>query len=1012
MLNKRRNLSLLSVLFTLIFVRYYKRNKQKLLPVLRTNYISDIFKQTLLALVLTVFCCNIAFGQAVDGWEKYYGIEAGFSLGYDCLQNEDEGFIIVGEAGIGNSYMVRTNPDGMIHWENTYDLVSNVLNHSFKAVTRVTDGFVAVGYSEATGGGSNDVFIVKVDEDGEVIWTKTYGSGEDEEAFDVVATIDNELAVVGFSELANGSRNVYLLKLDAAGELIWENTYGTDDYDDEGYAIIEIDNADLVITGKTEVNTGVSQTLFLQVAPNGDEILFNQISNGDVGNDIVAAIEGGYTIAGSVASDAVILHLDDSNNFDWSKTYGGDNSDVFNALVQANDGDYIFAGFTETSALDIQAYGVKTDINGFTDNADEWEKEYGSTSDFKLEGFETVVKTFDRGFAFVGNAGDALDFNPVLQNMYTAKVNNLGALYSNYIIGKVFLDLDGSNDFTPGDEPVEGWIVEAISEEQICYGTSNIDGDYTILTDTGMYDIIVRKPNDYWNSPSTIGFNIPNPNDTFDIDFAVQELEVCTDLEVDISTSALVPGEAAQYTLTLCNDGTSTAIDPYVDVEFDEAFTINGVSETFSINGNVLRIDPDNLDLEPLECKIITIDVTLSSDLIEGETHSMKAHAYPDEICGANSGDGSHLEVRAECVGNDVNLIIKNTGLQAMSAATDFIIVEDMVMFNLPEQVGPLQPNEEILVPRTANGSTYRICVNQTPGHPGDSRPTAAIEGCVAGGGSFTTGFVNQFTEDDYDHFLSVDCQENVNALSPNESRGYPKGYNSVTDSQIKNEISPCIDLKYIHRFQNTGPDTAIRVVIQDTLSRFLDPASVRPGASSHDYRMEVYGCGILRFTFDNIFLPGSSTDPQASQVFVKYRVSQRPSNPAGAIVDNSAAAYFDYKASVHTDSIYHTIADDCPKQSYVDIDTTTHAIYLENVEDVNIFPNPFQDIMTVEIIGDVQLDNASFIVYDLRGRLVRRATFTGKTFTFNRETMASGMYVYLIEAEGQMVSTGKIIVQ
>ncbi|MFK7808722.1 MAG: T9SS type A sorting domain-containing protein, partial [Saprospiraceae bacterium] len=351
-------------------------------------------------------------------------------------------------------------------------------------------------------------------------------------------------------------------------------------------------------------------------------------------------------------------------------------------------------------------------------------------------------------------------------------------------------------------------------------------------------------------------------------------------------------------------------------------------------------------------------------------------------------------------------------GPEAMSVATDFVIIEDHVMLDIPPTVGPLLAGESIEFPRAANGSTYRIFANQTPDHPGDSRPTTAIEGCVAGGGSFSTGFVNQFSEDDYDHFLSVDCQENTNASSPNESRGYPKGYNSVTDSQTKNEISKCIDLKYIHRFQNTGPDTAIRVVIQDTLSRFLDPASVRPGASSHDYVMEVYACGILRFTFDNIFLPGSSTDPQASQVFVKYRVSQRPNNPAGAIVDNSAAIYFDYQAPIKTDSIYHTIADGCAYEDYVDMDSTSHAIYLEAVQDVNLFPNPFQEEMMVEIIADIQMKDAAFKVYDLTGRLVRRETFSGNTFQFSRNNMTAGMYVYLIEMDGQKVSSGKIVVQ
>ena len=205
-----------------------------------------------------------------------------------------------------------------------------------------------------------------------------------------------------------------------------------------------------------------------------------------------------------------------------------------------------------------------------------------------------------------------------------------------------------------------------------------------------------------------------------------------------------------------------------------------------------------------------------------------------------------------------------------------------------------------------------------------------------------------------------------------------------------------------------TGPDTAIRVVIQDTLSRFLDPASVRPGASSHDYCMEVYACGILKFTFENILLPSSSTDPQASQLFVKYRLSQRPGNPAEAIVDNSAAIYFDYKAPIKTDSIYHTITETCTFQDNVSI--SSQGIYLQEVEKVNVFPNPAHEQMTVQIITEANLEDTELVLFDRLGREVRRESFEGKQFVFYTEDMASGLYFYKILTAGQSLSVGKVV--
>ena len=67
---------------------------------------------------------------------------------------------------------------------------------------------------------------------------------------------------------------------------------------------------------------------------------------------------------------------------------------------------------------------------------------------------------------------------------------------------------------------------------------------------------------------------------------------------------------------------------------------------------------------------------------------------------------------------------------------------------------------------------------------------------------------------------------------------------------------------------------------------------------------------------------------------------------------------------------------------------------------------------MTVEIIADIQLQNAAFKVYDLTGRMVRKELFSGNTFQFSRNDMTAGMYVYLIEMDGQKVSSGKMVVQ
>ena len=762
-------------------------------------------------------------------------------------------------------------------------------------------------------------------------------------------------------------------------------------------AITELANGELAITGYTELNNNVPQALLLRTEANGDLISFEDVQGADYGTDILEAIDGGFVLAGYTTNqDAIAIKLSETGGIEEINAYGGDFLDAFYSVTYAHDKQgYLFAGTNEVSNSSTQAYMVRTDLQGDT-IAIGWEKTFGKNLPLHTASYNASVTTFDGGYFAVGASKKAFGFN---QSFYLTKTSDEGDVYSNYVKGRVFYDLDNSNDFSSGDEPIEGWVVEATSNKPTAFGTSHSDGNYTVLVDTGTYNIKVRQPNEYWTSISLSQLNFTNPCDTFYLDFPIQVSNPCPDMEVDIATAALSPGGNANYMLTLCNDGSTTATEPYVDVDFDEAFTILEASEDFIIlSSGILRFE-ELEDLAPLDCIKIEIKTILDAGLVEGETHCVKAHAYPDVFCNTNWNEAS-LEVTAECVGDEVKFSIVNNGGQ-ISAASDFIIVEDMVMLSTP--LPPVGIGEEYIVPKTANGATYRLIVPQEPGHPGDSRPSVAIEGCVAGGGTFSTGFVNFFDEDDYDHFLSVDCQENTLAVVPNESRGYPKGYDS------NHEISNCIDLKYIHRFQNTGPDTAIRVVIQDTLSPLLDPATVRPGASSHNYSMEVYGNGILKFTFENILLPNSSTDPDGSQVFVKYRVSQKPDNPAGAILHNSAAIYFDYHAPVKTDSIYHTIKG-CDLESFVMVSNTE--IHWPGIEDIRVYPNPFHNRATLEIIGNVTLLQTEMVIRDLQGRVVQRTPFQGNTYQFERHQLAAGMYLYQILSQGQPVSSGKLIMQ
>ena len=153
--------------------------------------------------------------------------------------------------------------------------------------------------------------------------------------------------------------------------------------------------------------------------------------------------------------------------------------------------------------------------------------------------------------------------------------------------------------------------------------------------------------------------------------------------------------------------------------------------------------------------------------------------------------------------------------------------------------------------------------------------------------------------------------------------------------------------------------------------------------------------------------LPDSSTNEPGSNGFVKFRISQKPDNPNGTIITNSAAIYLDFDRWINTDETLHTI---CGIEWQDVIDVSTSTVFVPDV-DINVFPNPFESTATFKIEG-MEFNEFEFKVYDMQGRLMRHEIYNGNKFEFHRNQLTSGLYVYRIESEGQPIVVGKIVIQ
>ncbi len=138
-------------------------------------------------------------------------------------------------------------------------------------------------------------------------------------------------------------------------------------------------------------------------------------------------------------------------------------------------------------------------------------------------------------------------------------------------------------------------------------------------------------------------------------------------------------------------------------------------------------------------------------------------------------------------------------------------------------------------------------------------------------------------------HFQSVV----VGAFDPNDKQ--------VTPSTLPVEQLDSADLRYVIRFQNTGNFPADFVIIRDTLPLQLDASTLRVTDASHPYSWRLYGESILEVRFDPIFLPDSFSNEPASHGFVAFNIRTQPNLPDGDSVLNRAAIYFDYNDPVIT---------------------------------------------------------------------------------------------------------------
>ncbi len=947
-----------------------------------------IFQFVLITLLLST--SSIFFLLSAQGWVQTY---------HDARINDMVKDINGGYALLATNQLIKTDEQGNPIWKYT---------DGGEHLTQTNDS----SYVFTDHLGSNSFKVVKVDPNGNLVWEKGFSDlnlFNPNKILPIVNTSDNHIAVAGYD-----TEYVQLFKLDNDGNTVWTSNLGDTTIAEQVHDMVEAPNGGFTLL----IQQATGSIKLIGTNPDGTFNWTSTVSDSiNAPKALITTNDGGYAICGqgynnifpTQSNPVAVSKTDSIGNELWTtidySTTGFGPSNYFWALTNLYQ-SYNLA--EDTNGNIITAYihykGNPTTVDpslgwGIANPAILKIAPGGTillskpvlTTPFQNE-FTFDLQLLNDGFvALAGWRGD---------NGFLLLADSLGNTFSNNLNGQIKIDSNLSCTIDSLETPLVNWYVKATrtSDSLSFYSASDSSGHYNLQVDTGSYLIDLIEPNNLWDPcQDSISFSFSTFYDSLEYDFSIEAVANCPYLEVDLGTGFLRRCFDNDYNVSYCNNGTTTAEDAYIIVQLDPY--LSAVSSTpawDSIVGDSIFYHLG--DIEPFECGTIDMVVYVDCDsTVLGQTHCSEARIYPDSLCVPIDPlwSGASLSAEAICTGDSVLFLITNTGTGNLPIPVSFIVIEDhMVLLQDNSQPAPGETDTVIV---DANGSFYRIEVDQAPYHPGSNNPSAFVEGCDSLG---SMGYVIQYPQNDADPFISIDCQENVGSWDPNDKQAFPKG------REEEHYLEANTDLEYLIRFQNEGTDTAFTVVIVDSISNHLDMTTIRPGASSHPYSFEIQNEDVIIFTFNDILLPPKDQDELASQGYVKFRISQKPDNPIGTVIENNADIYFDFNEPIRTNTTWNTIGEEL---TLVSIEEPTNVNTQTSL--INVAPNPFADYTYFEIDHQPGKDYR-FQLFNQQGALIKQDQIQSNQYQFNRENLPAGLYFFTITQDGELMGRGKMAMQ
>jgi hypothetical protein len=271
----------------------------------------------------------------------------------NCVrQTSDEGYIVAGQttsfgAGAYDLYLIKLNTSGDTLWTKTYGGVNSDNANDVRELAN--GGYILCGST------NNDAWIIKTDSLGNTLWNTSVDKSMAETAESVCETGDGGFMAIGASG-AFGLADILLIKLNGAGDILWTRTYGIPGYN-WGHDIIRTPDGGFVAVGTIYMpDAGGEQVWMLRMNAAGDTVWSRNFGGNDEdwGFSIQYTSDSGYIIGGTVHYSGspwyqgLFIKTDSAGKMLWSKTCGGIEDEWILSVQQTTDGGYIGCGFTSS----------------------------------------------------------------------------------------------------------------------------------------------------------------------------------------------------------------------------------------------------------------------------------------------------------------------------------------------------------------------------------------------------------------------------------------------------------------------------------------------------------------------------------------------------------------------------------------------------------------------------------------------------------------------------------------